>query len=67
MSKNKSATLTLRIDLDIKESLRTAAEQEHRSIANMIEVMILDYCSLNDIKFETKKPLLSKQNDLVGP
>lgn len=25
-------------------SARTAAEQEHRSIANMVEVMIREYC-----------------------
>jgi hypothetical protein len=45
MASNKTATLTLRLDPTLKEALRNAAEQEHRSLANMVEVMILDYCS----------------------
>lgn len=44
MAVNKTATLTLRIEPALKEALRNAAHQEHRSIANMVEVMILDYC-----------------------
>ena len=28
----------------LKEALRMAAAREHRSIANMVEVMIRDYC-----------------------
>ncbi|WP_447737564.1 ribbon-helix-helix protein, CopG family [Rhodanobacter soli] len=40
----KTATLTFRIDPGLKEALRVAAEQEHRSIANMIEVLIRDHC-----------------------
>ncbi len=49
MSKNKSSTLTLRIDPKFKDSLRIAAKNEHRSIANMVEVLIRDYCELNGI------------------
>jgi hypothetical protein len=29
--------------------LRAAAEQERRSLANMIEIMILDYCTRKGI------------------
>jgi hypothetical protein len=28
----------------LKEAVRTAADHEHRSIVNMIEVMVRDYC-----------------------
>ncbi len=45
MALNKTATLTLRIEPNLKEALRRAAELEHRSIANMVEVMILKYCA----------------------
>lgn len=48
MAGTKTATLTLRMDPSLKEALRNAAQQEHRSIANMVEVMILDYCERND-------------------
>lgn len=40
----KTATLSFRIEPGLKEAVRTAAGNEHRSIANMIEVMIRDYC-----------------------
>lgn len=44
MANAKTATLSFRIEPALKNALRTAAEQEHRSIANMVEVMIRDYC-----------------------
>lgn len=49
MAGAKTATLTFRIDPGLKEALRTAANLEHRSIANMVEVLILEYCNRNDI------------------
>jgi len=49
MATTKTATLTFRIDPGVKEALRTAAHQEHRSIANMVEVLIRDYCGRNGI------------------
>lgn len=48
MTNTKSATLTLRIDPDLKEALRATADKEHRSIANMVEVMIINYCATHD-------------------
>ena len=50
MATNKTATLTFRIDPTLKQALRTAASQEHRSIANMIEVLIRDYCEHRGIE-----------------
>jgi len=52
MATTKTATLTFRIDPGVKEALRTAAQQEHRSIANMVEVLIRDYCGRNGIPIE---------------
>lgn len=49
MATAKTTTLTFRIEPALKEALRTAADRDHRSIANMIEVMIRDYCSRNGI------------------
>lgn len=49
MAAAKTATLTFRIEPGLKEALRTIAEQEHRSIANMVEVMIRDYCGRNGV------------------
>ena len=45
MTDTKTMTLTVRIQPAVKEGLRAIAEQERRSLANMIEVMIRDYCA----------------------
>ncbi len=55
MATTKTATLTFRIDPGVKEALRTAAQQEHRSIANMVEVLIRDYCGRNGIAIPEPK------------
>jgi len=44
MATGKTTTLTFRIEPSLKDALRMAAEREHRSIANMVEVLIRDYC-----------------------
>ncbi|UKE47625.1 type II toxin-antitoxin system antitoxin [Xanthomonas cerealis] len=49
MATVKTATLTFRIDPGLKEALRFAADQEHRSIANMVEVLIRNYCEQRGI------------------
>ena len=43
MDGNKTTTLTLRIEPVLKETLKSAALGERRSLANMVEVMIQDY------------------------
>ncbi len=57
MPKAKSTTLTFRIEPGLKEGLRSAADREHRSIANMIEVLIRDYCGRNGITIPEQKAL----------
>jgi hypothetical protein len=55
MATNKTATLTFRIDPSLKEALRTAADQEHRSVANMVEVLIRHYCEQRGIAISSSK------------
>ena len=57
MATGKSTTLTFRIKPALKEALRAAAEREHRSIANMVEVLIRDYCGRNGITIATQAAL----------
>lgn len=52
MAENKSTTLTVRILPEVKEGLRTVAEQERRSLANMIEIMVRDYCRRHSVTVE---------------
>ena len=40
----KTPTLTFCIEPNLKEAVRTAAGNEYRAIANMIAVMIRNYC-----------------------
>lgn len=68
MATAKTSTLTFRIEPGIKAALRTSAEREHRSVANMVEVMIRDYCGRNGITISEQvavvraKPKLAKRN-----
>lgn len=52
MSRAKSETLTLRTTPEIKELLKMAAEREHRSIASMIEVLILQNAEAKNLVAE---------------
>lgn len=49
MAKEQSVTVTLRVPEAIRELLRAAAEKDHRSMANMLEVLILRHCEANGI------------------
>ncbi|WP_238551819.1 hypothetical protein [Candidatus Symbiobacter mobilis] len=51
----KTATLTFRIELNIKEALCTAADRDHRSIANMVAVMIREHCACVGIPIQEKQ------------
>ena len=62
MATTKTATVTFRIDPAVKEALRTAAAREHRSIANMVEVLIRDYCGRNGITIPQQGDLLGGKN-----
>ena len=50
MAAEKTSTLTIRVAPGLKEALRRAAEREHRSLANMVEVMVRDYCASHGVK-----------------
>ena len=73
MATAKTATLTFRIEPNLKEAVRTAADREHLSIANMVEVMIRDNCgrvgvTILDMHAPSAqgrpRPNASKQKDL---
>ena len=44
MSRTKISTLNLRIEPGVKEAVREAAAREHRSVANMVEMLIRRHC-----------------------
>ncbi len=61
MANTKTATLTFRIDPGLKEALRAAANLEHRSIANMVEVLIRDHCERNGITIPEQQALFMEE------
>ena len=60
MATTKTTTLTFRIEPALKEALRAAAEQEHRSISNMVEMMIRDHCGRNGIAIPEQVALIDR-------
>jgi uncharacterized protein (DUF1778 family) len=55
MAKEAAVTITLRITRATRDLLREAAERDHRSMANMVEVLILRHCEVNAISMGTKR------------
>jgi predicted HicB family RNase H-like nuclease len=46
--KIKTATMTLRVDPEIKAAAEKAAARDRRSLTNLVEVLLVDHCrSLN--------------------
>ena len=60
MAASKTATLNLRIDPEIKEAARVAASLDRRSVANLIEILILDHCKQNQISSPEQRELLQE-------
>lgn len=55
MATGKTATLTFRLEPDIKNALCAAADRDHRSIANMVAVMIREHCARVGIPIQEKQ------------
>jgi len=60
MAARKNSTLTVRIAPVLKEALSSAANREHRSIANMAEWLILDYYDRHGIVIPDQDVLLNE-------
>lgn len=55
MSRLKDETLSIRTSGEIKQLLKRAAEHEHRSVASMMEVLVLKYAEEIGLVPEKKK------------
>lgn len=63
MSKTKISTLNLRINPAIKEAVREAAAIEHRSVANMVEVLIRRHCDQEGIPIPEQSELFPRNKN----
>ncbi len=52
--KTKTATVTLRVDPEIKVAAEKAAAHDRRSLTNLIEVLLIDHCK--KLNFYPLKP-----------
>lgn len=52
MSAGKTEVVSVRVEPPIKAALQVAAEREMRSLANMLEVMVVAYCRTHDYPLE---------------
>jgi uncharacterized protein (DUF1778 family) len=50
MSRLKDETLSIRTSAEIKQLLRMAAERERRSVASMIEILVLEYAQVHELR-----------------
>jgi len=48
----KTQAVSVRVQPHIKAALQTAAERELRSLANMVEVMVVEYCRAHDFPLD---------------
>lgn len=52
MSAGKTEVVSVRVEPPIKAALQGAAEREMRSLANMLEVMVVAYCRTHGYPLE---------------
>lgn len=50
MPRIKDETLSIRTSSEVKQLLKAAAEREHRSVASMLEVLILTYAKQHNLQ-----------------
>lgn len=62
MRRLKDETLSIRTSADVKQLLRMAAERERRSIASMVEVLILAYAQQHGLEADATPADESKNN-----
>jgi hypothetical protein len=67
-SLRKTEAINLRMSPAVKDLLRSAAEREHRTLSNMLEVLILEHCRRNSIEASGDKvAAVSKTAPMARP
>ncbi len=61
MPRNKCETLSIRTTAEIKDLIRQAAEREHRSVASMVEVLVMAHAEQSGLKVSTKPKKTNKK------
>jgi uncharacterized protein (DUF1778 family) len=61
MSRLKDETLSIRTSAEIKRLLRLAAERERRSVASMIEILVVDYAKAHGLALDRPSSGLNEE------
>ena len=61
----KTEVVSVRVTPDVKAALVAAAEQERRSLASMVEFMVLHYCRSHGIEGEGEADAASAHKSVV--
>jgi len=61
MPRNKCETLSIRTTAEIKDLIRQAAEREHRSVASMLEMLVLAHADQSGLKLSVKPKKANKK------
>lgn len=67
MARLKAETLSISTTDNIKQLLRLAAERERRSLASMVEILVLEYSQKHSLQVEAPQPVLPTRHDYVVP
>ena len=62
MTALKTAALNIRINPNLKEALRIAAKRDHRSVANMVEMLVIKHCENEEISIPEQKSLFEGES-----
>ncbi len=54
MPRNKTGTLSIRTTAEIKDHIRLAADREHRSVASLVEALVLAHAEPSGLKTSAK-------------
>ena len=63
MVAKKTAALNIRINPDLKNAVASAAKREHRSVANLVEVLIIQHCERVGISIPEQQALFEESSD----
>ncbi|WP_321787103.1 hypothetical protein [Burkholderia pyrrocinia] len=63
MSRLKDETLSIRTSAEIKQLLRLAADLERRSVASMVEILVLEYARSHDLRLDRPNNEPVKESD----
>ena len=61
----KTQVLTCRVTPEVKDGLANAAQGQRRSLAGMLEVMVVDWCERNAVKMKRTSRVSAKEQKQV--